>query len=278
MDIRTFLENIIQEKVEEKDWVFAQSSRAFSAADFYLTFNLIHRKISQNPLDYSDSEFQFWNSVYPGFNKHWWDSRTVIRAYLILGIPSDVMEKVLDNLFTTGDIGELESLYRILYLLPDGAKFQMRAAEGIRTNMTRVFDAIALDNPYPSEYFNEGQWNQMVLKAIFMDRPLYRIIGLDGRRNPDLCRIASDFAHERWAASRQVTPELWRLTGPYIQGELLQDIKKVLNSENKFEVIAGKLALRDCASESCKALLNENGGETAPSTWDELGYFIFMNK
>ncbi|MEJ2004820.1 MAG: EboA domain-containing protein, partial [Cyclobacteriaceae bacterium] len=217
MNFRSFTDNII-ERLEEAEWLKEQTDSSFNPSSFYLSFNLIHRKINDRSLDYSDDEILKWNEFYPGFRPEYWSSQTLARLYLVLHVPDPSLEKVLDDLFTTGDIGEQESLYRILYLLPEAQRFRMRAAEGIRTNMTRVFDAITLDNPYPSHYFNEGQWNQMVLKSIFMDRPLYRIQGLDKRNNEDLRRIAHDFAHERWAAGRKVTPELWRLAGSFASG------------------------------------------------------------
>jgi hypothetical protein len=53
----------------------------------------------------------------------------------------------------------------------------------------------------------------MVLKALFLDVPLARIIGLDGRRTPDLTRMARDYAAERRAAGRPVSADLMRLAG-----------------------------------------------------------------
>ncbi len=69
-------------------------------------------------------------------------------------------------------------------------------------------------NPYPSERFAENRWNHMVLKAIFVGSPLHPIQGLDARANPPLARMLCDYAHERWAAGRPVSPELLRCVGP----------------------------------------------------------------
>jgi hypothetical protein len=82
---------------------------------------------------------------------------------------------VLDQLFGTADVGEQTALYLSLPLLPYAASFKHRASEGIRTNMTVVFNAIALDNPYAAEFMEEAAWNQLVLKAIFVGSPLHRI-------------------------------------------------------------------------------------------------------
>ena len=77
--------------------------------------------------------------------------------------------------------------------------------------MTAVFNAVALNNPYPSEYFDNQAWNQMVLKALFVGSPLSQIHGLEQRANPQLAQMLDDYANERQAAKRSVAPSLWQL-------------------------------------------------------------------
>ena len=91
--------------------------------------------------------------------------------------------------------------------------------------MRVVFEAVAHRNPYPAEHFAEPAWNQLVLKALFVGSPLDPIVGLDARRNPTLARMLCDYAHERWAASRPVSPELWRCVGPFATGPMLDGLR-----------------------------------------------------
>jgi hypothetical protein len=77
--------------------------------------------------------------------------------------------------------------------------------------MTAVFNAVALQNPYPAEYFDNIAWNQMVLKALFVGSPLNLIYGLKQRNNSDLSQMLIDYADERKAANRDVSHELWKL-------------------------------------------------------------------
>jgi hypothetical protein len=48
----------------------------------------------------------------------------------------------------------------------------------------------------------------MVLKAYFNSIAVERIVGLKSRLNPELARMASDYADERRAAGRTVPPDI----------------------------------------------------------------------
>ena len=68
--------------------------------------------------------------------------------------------------------------------------------------------AIACENPFPAAYFPETSFNHMVLKAVFTEVALARILGLATRRSPELARMATDYASERTAAGRSVPADL----------------------------------------------------------------------
>jgi hypothetical protein len=89
-----------------------------------------------------------------------------------LPLEKEIWFKTINQLFETGDLYEQEALFAALPVLPFQTELIPRAIDGLRTNISLVFDAIALNNPFPSTYFPEANWNQMVLKAIFMQRPL----------------------------------------------------------------------------------------------------------
>ena len=134
----------------------------------------------------------------------------------------------LEQLFRTADIGELIAFYRGLPLYPRPKLHNARAREGARSAMQPIFEAVAHRNPYPMEEFDENAWNHMVLKALFVGSKLDPIQGLDSRANPRLARMLCDYAHERWAAGRPVSAELWRCVGPYADGSALADLARVL--------------------------------------------------
>jgi hypothetical protein len=71
-----------------------------------------------------------------------------------------------------------------------------------------VFAAIACDNPYPAALFPSLNFNQLVLKVIFNELPLSRVMGYQERITPELQRMARDFGDERRAAGRAVPDDL----------------------------------------------------------------------
>jgi hypothetical protein len=168
------------------------------------------------------------------------------RAWLLASYPAvdaDSLRATLDELCRAADVNELIAFYKALPLLPFPEAHVARAAEGVRTNITGVFCAVAHHNPYPAAHFDEIAWNTMVLKALFIGVPLAPIVGLDERANPALMRMLCDYAHERWAAGRTVSPELWRCVGPFADESARADLEKVLATGTEEEREAARRAL-----------------------------------
>jgi hypothetical protein len=119
-----------------------------------------------------------------------------------------------------------------------------------------VFEAVAHRNPYPAERFGEDAWNQMVLKALFIGAALAPVQGLERRANPALARMLRDYARERRAAGRPVSPELWRCVGPFAEeAEALDDLALALRGPDPAEREAAALALAACPAPRARALL-----------------------
>ncbi len=64
-----------------------------------------------------------------------------------------------------------------------------------------------------------------------------------------------DYAHERWAAGRPVSPELWRCVGPHADAAALDDLQRVLETGSGHERAAAALALRSCPDARAAAML-----------------------
>lgn len=247
--------------------------------DLYLSFSAVSRFVGKSTLQLEPEDLIIADTIRPGFNPSHWTLAQTARTLLLLATPHqdrDAYLKKLDQLFSTAEMSELVALYASLPLLPYPEDFKLRAAEGIRTNMGTVFEAIALDNPYPADYLEEGAWNQLVLKTVFVGKPLFRIYGLDKSSNPTLARILSDYAHERWAAGRTVTPELWRPVGPFLNEMLIEDIKKLFAHPDPIQQEAAALACSQGSFIQAKELLEthpvlKNRIETGELNWNYIG-------
>ncbi|BAZ13858.1 hypothetical protein NIES4071_56980 [Calothrix sp. NIES-4071] len=181
---------------------------------FYAAFSAVPRYTGKQDLNLTSEELDAALNIHKGWYPNNWSVDQAARTILVLSFPSNNQKQylqTLEQLFNAADVGELVALYQALPLLPYPGRLQKRAAEGVRSNMTAVFNAVALDNPYPSEYFDNQAWNQMVLKALFVGSPLSQIRGLEQRVNPQLTQMLTDYASERHAANRTVAPELWQL-------------------------------------------------------------------
>jgi len=260
-------------------WLRGQQESPVSEKALYLAFSLAPRFTGKEPLRLTDSQLRQARQLRPGFDPGAWTIDQAARTWLLLRAPrpdAAAYTAVLDRLFSTADVSELATLYASLPLLPFPETHAKRAAEGVRTTMTSVFDAIALNNPYPHDYLPLAAWNQLILKAVFNARPLYRIYGLDDRRNEPLAHMLLDYAHERWAAGRTLTPEVWRLVGPHLTTSTLPDVRRLLRSPDALQVQAATLALAASGLPEAGELLSEfpdvpPGGENSECSWQRIG-------
>ena len=116
----------------------------------------------------------------------------------------DAFTPLFKRLFQTADVSEQQLIVLVLPMLKSPERFLHVAAEATRTNIVPVFSAMALCNPFPQVYFDENQWNQMVLKAIFLGCAVNEIDGLHERHNSALSETIFQYISERHSASRSV--------------------------------------------------------------------------
>jgi hypothetical protein len=216
--------------------------------DLYIVLGLVPRRLGKTDLELSDADLAAADRARPGWDPRGWSVDQAARIVILLhaGSTGERFAARFVQLCRTADVAEGIALYRGLPLYPDPELLEAQAAEGTRTNMRAVFEAVAHRSPYPREQFAENRWNHMVLKALFVGSTLHPIQGLDERANPTLARMLCDYAHERWAAGRPVSPELWRCVGPHADAEALADLQRVLASGSAAERKAAALALAAC--------------------------------
>ncbi|WP_295128271.1 EboA domain-containing protein [uncultured Chitinophaga sp.] len=228
---------------------------------FNLTFSAIPRFTGKAVVDINDTTAAELHAIIPFFTVQGWPLHQLVRAWWLLQLPANDKAqylKQIEVLFDTAEMNELAALYSALPLLAYPDSWTLRTAEGIRSNIGIVLDAIMLNNPYPAINLDRAPWNQLVMKAIFNDKPVSRIVGLDVRVNPELSDVLCDYAHERWAAGRTVNPMLWRLVAPFMNETSFNDIKRVWNSANNVEREAAALACARTQYAPARELLQQD--------------------
>lgn len=282
--ITSFLLAIVKKQadVTAVEWLQRQAEKIAGgekSASLFLSFSQASRFFPKDNLTLIDSNIAEAKSLRKDWRPETWNLLVAARAYLAMHVPAEPVEnwrKQLSRLFETGDIYEQEALYAALCILPHQELLASRASEGLRSNMTTIFDAVALNNPFPAEQLNEMAWNQLVLKAIFLQRPMYQIIGIDTRNNRGLAETLLDAVRERWSANRSVMPELWRFVSPFIDDTNIHLIKKLFENGNALEIQSGMLACVTSEHPEVMELVNSHTDvkekiEAGEITWETVG-------
>ena len=266
-----------------KDWFDKQMSALSGDApdrDLYLALGLVPRKLGKDDLVLLPADLEQANAARPGWDPRGLSVDQAARIAILLkaGGEGERFRDRFVQLCRTADMAEQVAFYRGLPLYPNPELLTHQAGEAARTNMRSVFEALAHNNPYPFEQFDENRWNHLVLKALFIGSKLHPMQGLGQRANTELARILRDYAHERWAAGREVTPELWRSVGdaPSLDGGTLDDLKHALEGDDSLEQQGAALALASRSEPEAKALLDTTKPDLAKAigsgdlTWDSL--------
>ncbi len=276
--IRAWLRRQLPEAAER--WLGDQLDKLAtdpSDRNLHIVLGMVPRRLGKTDLTLGPAELAAARAARPGWDPTDWSvdeaARILVLCEIAQGDPAFAAR--FTDLCRSADVAEAIALYRGLPLYPSPAALESQAAEGVRTNIRAIFEAVAHRNPYPRERFDESRWNQMVLKALFIGSRLAPIQGLDERANPELAPILSDYAHERWAAGRPVTPELWRCIGPFAEGTALADLERVVQTGDETERKAAALALAASPAKDAVALLQQMAQLAAQVakgelTWDSL--------
>lgn len=248
-----------------------------SDRNLHIALGMAPRRLGKDDLALMPDDIEAATRARPGWDPTGWSVDEAARILILLdaGGSGEAFARRFTDLCRSADVAEAIALYRGLPLYPDPELLEPQAAEGVRTNMRAVFEAVAHRNPFPREHFDENRWNQMVLKALFVGSTMNPIPGLDERANPTLARILCDYAHERWAAGRPVSPELWRCVGPFAEDAALADLKRVIETGEAPERKAAALALSASPAAEAKDLLEtlgEQASEIASGrlSWESL--------
>ncbi len=191
-----------------------------------LSFGFCTRRLGKHTPEFSQLQLRELDKHLPG-----WQVKTLgvdaIARMLIIASFHDATQLAaqVSRLLKHADVHEQLALYRGLPLYKTSAELNDRLADGLRSNVSDVFNAIAHHNPYPAWYLDTHRFNHLVLKALFIDSELAPIVGLAQRANEELARMLLETARERYAASRSVSNELWPLAIPFMTNAQRREFK-----------------------------------------------------
>ena len=261
-----------------KTWLDQKLQMIKSDQEFFISFALVNKKIPRDLVQPTLEQVKNFHRINPEFTIENWTLDQLCRLSLLMNYPLLNLQN-LTKLISVADTQEQITIYKSIFYLKNASQYTPLVVDGIRTNITGIFDAITLKNLYPAKYFSQDQWNQMVLKAIFMERPVYQIEGIDHRKNEKLAIILFDYARERWAASRRVTPELWRMMLGYLTIDQFLEMKKQMGESIKPHQEAMLKLIKESNLNNSQQWLNMQSVqlENKNISWEKIGT-DFLNK
>ena len=275
--IKEYCLNQIQDK-KIKNWFNQKLHTIKSDQEFFISFALVNKKIPRARLQPTLKQIKDFHRINSEFIIQNWTIDQLCRLSLLMNYSMLNLQN-LSKLISVADTQEQITIYKSIFYLENARQYTPLVVDGIRTNVIDIFDAIALKNLYPAKYFSEDQWNQMVLKAIFMERPIYQIKDIDLRKNEKLANILFDYARERWAASRHVTPELWRMIRGYLTKDQYLEMKKQMGESIKPHQESMLKLIQESNLYNPQQWLNMQSMQIKNISWDKIGSdFLHKNQ
>ena len=209
---------LLKPRVSEACWRWLESERhniraGAGARHLGRAYTLAARRFGREPLNLTDAERTLVAAADPDATFAQWDMTDVGRLALLHAVfegaqaTADASALALET-FAAADAREQQSWLRGISLLPHDDRYVPVAVDACRTNILPLFESIACENPFPVRRFPDLNFNQMVLKAVFNNIALSRIVGLSRRLNAELSRMAAAYISERRAAGRTVPDDI----------------------------------------------------------------------
>lgn len=252
----------------------------FQKRPFYYSFSGVSRHFEKRGgITVSEEQARAIDSLVPGFTVSRWDQFRLARVMLLLVLGQQDHKTFLETisaLLNTADLREQSAIFSAFALLPHQEDLVEAAVDGLRSNIVDIFDSIALENPFPARHFSEEQWNQMALKVLFINRPVYRMTGLVERANRDLALGISYLAHERWAAGRQISPEAWQHCSGFVDDQITEDLVHLVENGDALDREAVALVVSSQSSDRLDFLKDRlpseiSAIEAGTLSWQRLG-------
>lgn len=209
-------------------------------------FPAVGRKVGRGPLDGKTAIAPGAAQVTDGDEDFFaWTVDDAARTLLLDALGDAVLEE-LQGLYRHGDAAEKRGVLRALPLLNIGEAGVQIVDDGLRTNDLRLI-AAAL-GPYAIEHLDDHAISHAALKCVFVDLPLSKFEGLAGRTTPELSRMLGAYAHERVAAGRPISKDVWPIVNLYPPKAELAAIEAETEHQVEDRRRAAEAALTDQAA------------------------------
>jgi len=178
-----------------------------------IALGLVGRRIGRGDLLLSAVDLAAAQALRSHWHPEMWGTDEAARVMLVLATWTGNEESFaarVERQCITGELNEHVACLKGFAVFPAPSRLLKHAREAARSSNQAVFEAIACQNPYPADYFDEAAYNQMVIKVLFSGLPIGTIVGLHERRNDDLVRMVGDLVSERRAARRPVPDSVQR--------------------------------------------------------------------
>lgn len=111
--------------------------------------------------------------------------------------------------YQAGDSSEKAALLKGLNWLDNLGEAVDIAVRAARANSLDEFSALALNNTYPSTHFADLNFNQLVLKALFLGLQIDNLLGLNNRLSAQLSNMCFSYVVEQALAERTPPASIW---------------------------------------------------------------------
>jgi len=258
--VKEIIASVVKNNIslEAEKWLENFNRSTDQSAQLAKVFVMLPRKTGKLSVAINEDQQEALHAAGFGYIRNWTIDR-LSRVWLLAGLDlkdKELLFSAINRLFLSAEVNEAVALYSALPFLPRPEIWVKRCAEGIRSNIGSVLETIMENNPYPAANLDEAAWNQLVLKAFFTEKNINLIVGLDQRANLPLALTLVDYAKERWAAGREVHPQLWRMVGKFINAEIFETLKTGLQHYNQMEQRSIALAISQSGYQPAKDYIN----------------------
>ncbi|WP_158968860.1 EboA domain-containing protein [Paraglaciecola sp. L3A3] len=116
---------------------------------------------------------------------------------------------VVKGYYQAGDSSEKAAILRGLNLIDSKGEAVAIAVRAGRCNSLDEFTALALNNSYASEHFEDLNFNQLVLKTLFLGLHIDTLLGLNKRLSAQLSNMCFSYVVEQALAERVPSATIW---------------------------------------------------------------------